>query len=478
MSDRRELAKNIASLLAGGLVGKILRFIAMVAVANALGAAGFGLVTTVMGVAYVAAMVADSGLSQFATREIARAGGARTNVATDVLCLKALLVSVTCAAIAAAIFLLGLPAEVRLISVLALLVVVTQESGFEWVFEGTGRVELLALYRVIMNLTFAAGVFLVVNGPGLAYTIPVVEALASVLGFAVSAAIAGRALGVFAGRPRPVAWPGLLRAALPMGISNLLMLSLPHLGPFVMAAALGLGQAGVLRAAGVLVFGLASVGYLVSRAVYPVVSRLAHESPDSASEALAPVFRLLFTVSVPAAFGTALLAAPIMKLLFDPEYAAAAVPLALLAWALPATCAFAVCQYVLMACRRPGVRLAGLLVQVIVELSLAVALVGRFGLAGVAVAHVAGQWLGLGYVLVSMRRRLSVPVLVNAARPFAASLLMAGAVLLLRDVGIVPATGAGVATYGVALWFLGGLRMEDFGRTFRAAPDMGQERKP
>lgn len=467
MSYRRDIAKNVVSLLVGGLVGKVCRFLAVVALANALGTETFGVLAAVLGAAFIISMAADFGLSHLGTRELARSPEARADLVADLCALKAVLIAVACGLLLLASRLLPLPEDVSLLVAISAVVVLTHEVVFEWVFEGSGRTELLGVYRVLLNGAFLAAVLLYVRGPDDVALVPLIDAGASFLGFLVCVLLWPGVWRYARGRPSVSRWPGLLKNAAPFGLANFLTLAIPSVGVFVLIAFASPAETGMFKAAGTIVFGLLSVGFLIGRAVYPVLSRIARSSPESARDVLAPVFRLICALSLPAALGGTMLASAFVRLLYEPAYAPATSVLAILLWSLPMALITVTIHYTLLAFGDERHRALGLVLQLVFEVAVGIPLVVRFGYIGAGAAHLAGQVVALVYAVWRLSRVRQVPVLRYALKPALACLALAAAVYPLADLHLAFPVLAGAGAYVLILVAIGGIRASEISSVVR-----------
>jgi O-antigen/teichoic acid export membrane protein len=446
----RAVAWNVGVLLAGGVVGKVCRFAAMVIVANALGPMSFGVLTAAMGAAVIVSVIADMGLSRLATRELARSPETRADLAVNFMALKSVLLLIACGGFLVVAMLLPIDPATRDILFACVVLVPTFEVTFEWLFEGSDRMGLLAVYRVLLNVGFLVAVLVMVRRAGEAAIVPLLDGCSSLVAFSVCLVAWPTVRAYLRGRLRPAEWPGLLKSALPFGAGNLMILAAPHVGVFVLIAMAGAAAAGVFRAAGMLVFGLASVGALVSRAVYPVTSRVAHSDPEAVPSMLAPVYRLVFALSLPAAVGGMLISPQLIGLFYTDEYGAAAHVLAVMIWALPLTLIASVMQGTLLAYGRPGLRAIGLGLQLVLEASLAVWLVTKYSVAGAAIAHLVGQAFGFAFSFIALWRVARMPVIRYAVAPALASAIMATAVIALADASVAVVVPVGAVVYAAS----------------------------
>jgi len=176
---------NVATLLAGGVVGKACRFLAMVIVANALGSSTFGILTVAMGAAVIVSVIADMGLSRLATRELTREPDARADLVVNFMALKTVLLLAACGIFLVVAMLLPVDAQTRGILYACVVLVPVFEVTFEWLFEGSGKMALLAVYRVLLNAGFLAAVLFAVRGAGDASTVPLLDGCSSLVAFSI-----------------------------------------------------------------------------------------------------------------------------------------------------------------------------------------------------------------------------------------------------------------------------------------------------
>ena len=141
-------------------------------------------------------------------------------------------------------------------------------------------------------------------------------------------------------------------------------------------------------------------------ATFAGVSAAARRDRAEAHEMATRAHELGLAVSVPIAAATTLLAGPIVSALFGPEYAAAALPLAIAGWALPLWSSSYVALYTLSAVDREKQVLAIAAVITILAVSLLLAAGERLDAPFAAVAIVAGQAVGSGLFLYRTAREL------------------------------------------------------------------------
>lgn len=339
------MLKNITWLTLGSVAVKPLWFLFIgVLCWRWLRTEAYGVMTTTLSLAFIAASFSDLGLSRYSIREVARHPGEASAYFSNVLVLR---VAMACVAWGA-----------------------TMAAGL-WI--GYGRAELLALawagvYTITLNLTTYCRSFFqafeVLRYE--AVSLIVEKALVITLGLALlvstytpEGTLAGMALGMgltlllnigwIARRMAPLRRSVLsrsfmktaFRGALPLGMYMLFIVLYNRTGPVLLEAWHGALQTGQFGAAYRLVEALLLLPMVVTAAVFPRLSSLfsATEGPAQFRQVLRRSIGATLAVAVPVAALVSALA-PMLMTLINPEAAALDAGLALrwLVWAFPLIC--------------------------------------------------------------------------------------------------------------------------------------------
>jgi O-antigen/teichoic acid export membrane protein len=295
------------------------------------------------------------------------------------------------------------------------------------------------------------------------------------VGLAVGYAVASirPSLRVFKGCGIGLVDPAILRRLLIYGAPLVVTIAFDYVlfvaDRLLIARLIGIDAAGIYAVGHDLTnFTLGTVLVIVNLAAYPIAVRayeeggLAQAAPKLRQNAL-----LLWGLGLPAAAGMAILAANITGVIAGPafrESAVAVMPIIALAVLIQKSRTF----YFDMAFQltgRVGIQAVVSGAAAIVNLALNLILIPAMGLVGAAWATVAASALALTLSIALGRRHLALPLpWADLARLALATLVMAGAVWPLRDMGGLAALGLQVATGGLAFaataWLLdvGGLR--------------------
>jgi O-antigen/teichoic acid export membrane protein len=249
---------------------------------------------------------------------------------------------------------------------------------------------------------------------------------------------------------------------------------LPRAGALVLSALLGIviynadfiflrvfhgaAEVGYYNAAYTLVTFFLNVGTAYSLSLLPSLTRLRtvrQEQHRLYDTAMAHVF----AASLPIALGGALLAGPIVALLFGPVYAPASWPFQVLIWCIPLCLLRDVPLMALQAAGREGsiLRITG--VAALLNLGLNAALIPRWGITGAAVSTLVTEGMRMLVALSFVAQEgFRLTWLARFWRPLLAAGAMTGALLLLGQANLMVSIAVGGAVYLVAITLVGGLR--------------------
>lgn len=447
-SEAREATRGSAIKLGAELLGRVLALVTALLIARGLGPAEFGVFAFLSGVAVLVSELGDLGLQGTAQRALV----APTLSLAAMLRAKALLAAGLAAAGVLAYLLW--PLAFRHGALLAPLVLYYLLAGWSEFLgvalrargrRGSEAVTILCLRATtlaLVVLVFLRGLGL----HGLAWALAASPALAILVGFALL-----RAAGA---QPKPAAPEArtslpLLRLAFPLGVNGLLALLSLRVEILALPFFVDDRSTGLFAAALKVVDSLILVPAAIAAGAMPALTREAMRGGGGpVRERTATTVALL---GVPAAVGLFALAPGVVRLLFGDEYAAASLPLRILAPALLAIFLNNVLLHALLALGRAPLlpRLTAL--RVGVAALLALTLIPRFGTFGAACGFTLSELVLLPLAARACAREgFAVPVLRGVSLALALSLPMAFVLALLGGSALA-AIVAGAVTYGLTL---------------------------
>ena len=334
-SGERRILLNAGYRSFADIGGKVASFVLYVVMARRLGASEYGVFTFALSYVTIVTVLGDFGQDLILTREVSRDHRRLRGYFGNTLALK-LVLSVP--ALALAIVFLVPFATSQTVEVVALL-------GLAVVFELLARTsfatcqafeQLWLVPLVIVPQRFLTAVFGIV-ALVLGADVVVVAAiyLASAL---VALALAYYLLFRTIVRPdvsvSTAVWRPLMSAAVPVGVATVASLVLFRVDTVMLAAFKPSDAVGNYGAAYRLLESTLFLSWAVGAAVFPVFSRLTPRTEPPVGLVFQKSLKLLIACTLPLAAGTAILAAPLIDVLYGAQYQDAVTALRLLAPAL------------------------------------------------------------------------------------------------------------------------------------------------
>jgi O-antigen/teichoic acid export membrane protein len=420
------LAWNTAWLAGARGASHVFSIALTVVLARGLGSVGFGQYSFVGAVIVIGAVITTFGTESFLVREIAGRRGDPAHLVAAALRLQLML-----SAAFAVVVLAGagwLPHRTPdTIAALRLYVLALFPLSFTTVYSaalrGWERMDLSAVLTVGTAALQAGAALIAVLAR---VRLPAV--MLCLLGALIAAAVLGwllcrTARPGFALAPRtaPADLGRMLRQVWPFAVIAGLTIVGQRIGVVLLALLAGDAPVGWFAAAARIVEGLKLTPYAYVGALLPVASRLgAAESMSAGRERLARLAgkssAVLFTVGVILALGAAVLAGPLVALLYGTAYGAAVMPLRILAWALPIFAAGAPAAVALVSSGHERLVLRAGGAAVAATAGLGLWLIPGAGANGACVAVVGGE-LVRSALLLAARGRYGVRPVARAAVP-------------------------------------------------------------
>jgi len=302
-------------------------------VARKAGASEFGIFVFAISFAGIAVTLGQFGQEFVLVREVARDRGRLESLYSNVICSR-LLLSIPPLLIALAVALaIGMSARTCLVILLMGLGFVSDylvQVSFA-VFQAYERVGLMPIVLITQRwLTTGAAVVLLYLGAGI-----VGVAAVYMVGAAMAALLAAALVYREIARPRlRFSVRGALRVtrvAVPIGLGLVALTFLARIDMIMLAAFKPSAQVGQYGAAYRILEATGFVVWSANTAVMPAMARLTRTSVPSVGAVYQRALKLVLAITLPGAAAAAILAGPIIALLYGHQYHAAAGALALLA---------------------------------------------------------------------------------------------------------------------------------------------------
>lgn len=450
----RRIARN-ATLRAGGeVVGKLASMAFFIAMARELGQGGFGDFVFALSLSTVLVLASGFGTEELVAREVSRDHDRVHSYLGNVVAVKALL-SVVLLAIGAVLVNLGdWPADARAAVYIVGVGVAVENLGRSWhsIFTAYERLEMISISLVVQRtLTAAVGIVVLLSGGGLV-AVSIVFTAGAVIGLVTATQVLRRYVVAPRWELDRSRWLALIKAGVPIGLAGLFFMLLLRLDAALLGFLSGAGdnrEVGIYGAAFRLVEATLFISWAFSSAMLPWLSRQTQDADVVRGSELS--LKAITAVLMPIGLVFTLLAAPLIELLYGPQFVDAVTPTRLLG---AMTVLFGInhlASTVLISRDRPRdfTRIAALVAAENVILN--VVLIPKYGADAAAFnAALSGALLGVMSVAIIGRRFGRISLLRSFGGPVAGGLAMA-AVVLAVGLPAIPAAALGLAAYLLGL---------------------------
>ncbi|MFC2015647.1 flippase [Chloroflexota bacterium] len=466
MRSSERVTRNVSLAMLGNVFSRACFLVVGIAAARYLGAELFGVYSFAMFFSFLFATLSDGGLTVIMTREIARDSERAETYLGNILFIKLALVLFSLALLSVTVAFMDL-SDLKLqavyLAVGANLIYFYGMSAIG-VFRAFERMEnewvVLVLQGLSLLLLVLAAIFL---DAGLLVILGAVLASYSLMTAAAWFLVGNRFV-----RPQlrfdASLCNYLAREAAPVGISLVLFMSYNRIGTIALEVLRDSSQVGLYNAAFSLTRNLAVVPMAFAGAILPTLSQLAVCGKGGLPQTYARAFKLMLIITLPLAVGGALLAEPIVQLIYGAEFTGAGIALQIVIWSLLFLSLSLVTRTVLEASNRQVSWTYALAAGVVVSLVLNVALIPRLGILGSSVALLAADIVIFGLAFYAVSRHLTLPVTAMTTaglKVLASGVLMGIVVYLLGGVNIFLLVFIGAAVYGFSLLLFRALGPEE-----------------
>jgi O-antigen/teichoic acid export membrane protein len=455
----RRVAVNTGAQIAGKAAVLALAAVSIAIITRYLGPTLYGRYALALAYIQLFGVLADVGLFAIVVREISKRPEETSRLVGNAMTLRALVSLVV--VVLALLVSLALPytPQVRVAIVIAAVpfVLGLLQHSLVTVFQARLRMDRAAIADVAGRAAALATVGGVILLDGGFYLVVASAAVGAAVALALSAALV-RPLAAIRFAAEPAVWRILVVAALPLGIALTLNEVYFRADTLIISLYKSDRQVGLYALAWRVYELVALVPAVLMTSVFPLLSRYVEESEERARRLLQAASDVLWSLGLPLAAGGIVLAPGIVELAGGSSFAAAAEPLRLLLPAGALAYVNGLFGYALIAKNRQRDALWLNVVGLVLNLSLNFALVPRYGIVAAAAVTLGCEVVILGGSWFLMRTHYRFfPSLVVAGKALLAALVMAGALIPLRDGPVVPLVALGAVIYGAVLYALGGI---------------------
>jgi O-antigen/teichoic acid export membrane protein len=477
-SRAKVILKNTGALSLSTVLGKIFYFLLFILIGRYLGPSDLGKFTFALSFIGMFAVVNDLGLNILTVRDVAKDKNLAAKYMSNIIMLKVVLGLFAFLLIMLFVHLMGYPQEnigiVFLVGAASFFTTVS--SGMRWIFQAFQKLEYESIINVVQNFLYLGLGFLAVSlGLG-------------VLGVGYSQIIVG-GLVVFISwimvKRKFLSieieidlyfWKAILKKSIPFALMLVFTGLYVNADTVLLSKFKGDQVVGLYNAANRFVLAGKMLPGVIIPALFPIMSEISKATQLEFNRFLKKSSILMFSLALPLSAGVTLLADKIIGFFYGSKFIQSVPCLQLLVWGMFCMYISIVLGYGLISKgkQKTNTLITGLGLGI--SLILNFSLIPRWGNMGTSVAILSTEFFVMIAGMFYARRffsldfkRLSIPI----SKVIIATLIMSAVVYSSRELNLFFCVAAGIASYFVALFSLGGLydynfcKVKDliFGRT-------------
>lgn len=463
MNTLQRILKNTFMLFFSSIISQIIGFVGIIYLARILGPQDFGKINFAMAVIAYFTLITNMGLPWFGTREIARNPAKLTRYLETILMLRLCLAISGFALLVLLTYALNPSTEITYLILLYGFGLIPSAFLLDWVFQGVEKMEHIALARILFRGIETGLLILFVNGPEDLLRIPCFQVAGNLIPAVLLIVIFIRTFGRFRVRFDYKAWKHYLALALPMGLS-IIMVQVYQGSDRVMLGIMRTNEeVGLYSAAYKIIMVLIVAVGACGQALYPVISSYFKTAFDELSHILQLTTRVMVSITLPLAVGGTVIAKPIFRLLYGPEYDEGIIALQIMLWLIVIMSINTVKAWGLLACNRQNHFFVGSLITAASNVILNFSLIPALGLAGAAIASVLSEGIAGTIYHKHFSKIMKVPFLNPMLKALPATVAMGIFLFFIMKFTVNPfvLTGSGASAYFLCLFMTKGITRED-----------------
>jgi O-antigen/teichoic acid export membrane protein len=395
----RRLFKNIFYLTTSEIFWRILSFIAVIYLARILSVSGFGKIAFAqMVVTIYFIVITDFGLRTLGVRNIARDKSRLNDFLTNIIAMRFILSFLSFGLLCLLVFSINKDRVTKLLLILYGLDIFASVFLIDWVFQGLEQMKCIGISKVLNKFMYLVLILLFIKGVKDILFIPV-------FWFIGTSVAAIYLLYKYKKQNRIIlkvdvkSWPTVFMTALPMGFS-FIMLSVFHSFDTVMLGIMKTNEyVGWYSAADRIILVLLGFTIILSRAIFPVLSRYYKISKERLESFIKSSHKYLAAIAFPLGIGGCILARPILELFFGSKYMNSVIVFQILIWTVVISILRLVYAESALACDKQKDYMKGVLIGVSINIILNLLLIPKFDIKGAAFATVVSDAVFLVYMV-------------------------------------------------------------------------------
>ncbi len=470
MKNINKLYKNFLSLTFGEIVSKVLVFFSVVYLAKVLGAEGYGTVDFIIAILSYFLLFVNAGFDTFGAREIARNHVEAKRYVSNIVMIRLIIALICYFILSGIIVCLPKTLEFKKIFFLYGFTLFSFAINLKWVFIGLEKTKAVAISLILYQTLFVTSIVLLINDRSNLIHIPIIHLSAEIFVALFLIAVFVKKYGLFLPKIDIPFWMSILRQSLPLCITMVVGMINYNFDIIMIGFIKNEESVGWYSAAYKVVLLFLAVCASYFSVILPSVSRYYNRALDGLRERIGISIRFTSAIGVPIAFGGAILAYPIINLIYGTEYSNSVPVLRLLIITVFIIILRINYRVLLIGLNKQTLDLKCVSFSLVVNVVLNLILIPLYGLIGAAIATVCSELVCFILAYFYVRKYIiHIPFIKNLVKPTFSAIIMSGALYFVKEMSLFISLTVGICSYSIVLALLKGITRDDLRTILRKA---------
>ena len=336
MSVARKIARNTALLMIASLFTNIMALLWTIYTARYLGTAGFGTLSAALALTGIFSVLADLGMSTYATREVARDNEKTRKLLGNIALIKCFLAVITVSLLYITVLFKEIPPQsVSVFMIIGGYMLFTSFTAlFNAIFQGHQKMEFQTIGNIINSSLLLSGILLAIYLKGDIIAISLAYLVASIITLIYSVVVTSWKFTRPSLEYDKKFWKNTIISALPFGIAGIFTTIYFWIDSVMLSFMQGDVAVGLYNAPYKLLFVMLSFYSVYMLALFPAMAQFYKGSSESLKLTYTRSYKYMLIISLPIAVGTTMLAQEIILVIYGAEYLPAVAALQILIWSI------------------------------------------------------------------------------------------------------------------------------------------------
>lgn len=396
MSKTQRIAKNTSLLFISQIISYILIFFYTIYIARFLGANGFGILSFALAFSGIFSIFADLGLNTLIVREVARDKSLAKKYLGNGIIIKILLALLSFGLIILSVNILGYAQEtILVVYFVSISIILTSISGiFYSIFQSYEKMEYQSLSQILISILMFFGVILAIRfgfnviGFSILYIITSFISLIFILIIYIwNFSLPSFEIDIHF-------WKPMFKEALFFGLSSFLISIYLYIATIMLSAMNGNSDVGIYSAAYRMIFVLLFIPNVVLISLFPVMSQHFESYKDLLKLEYEKTFKYLFLIAIFILIEGYIFSDKLILLIYGSGFMSSIIVLQILLFVVPLIFINSLFSIVLGSSNRQRFVTIVAGANVILNISLNIILIPKYGYIGASIAYVLTESLG------------------------------------------------------------------------------------